>query len=261
MASTSNLSNEISLAMGEGKRGCTLCALWSREEEAMVDMIRTDGAPTNSELREKIVAATGFCNRHTYVIQRGIQSPKGDESFGGSASAQLVLKKIEDSLTALLAEVKGASGKEQIADVISKLERTLYGQAVCPVCEKLLKSDKERISSLLHMLDSKDFADKYEKSDAICVPHFVSVMKLLPSSGLKSTEAVWGLLMKTELARLGAVDTVLNERMNKYSWDHRSEGVTQEEAGAQNAGKLLITGVEGLYCRPRKTSLRPSRES
>jgi hypothetical protein len=261
MASMSNPSHEISEAIGEGRHGCTLCALWSREEESMVDMIRKDGAPANTELREKLVAATGFCNRHTYVIQRGILPVKGDDSFGGSASARLVLKKIEDSLTSLLADVKRSPGNEQMGEVLTKLERTLYGQSVCPVCDKLLRSDKERISNLLHMLESRDFADKYSRSDVVCIPHFVSMMKLLPSSALKNKEAVWSLLMKTELARLGAVDTVLNERMNKYSWDHRSEGVTPEEAGSQNLGKLLITGVEGLYCRPRKTSLRPSRES
>ncbi len=263
MASMSSLTNEVSEAISEGKRGCTLCSLWTRDEEAMVAMIANDGARSNSEMREKIIASTGFCNRHTYVIQRATSS-KGDASFGGASSAQLVLKKIDGDITALLAEVKGSSGgfgKEQMTSVIGKLERTLYGQSVCPVCEKLLRSDKERIASLLKLLEGNDLADRYAKSDALCVPHFVSVMRLLPSSGLKNPEATWSLLVKSELARLGAVDTVLNERMEKYSWDHKSEGVTQEQAGAQNAGKLMMTGVEGLYCRPRKTSLRPARES
>jgi Family of unknown function (DUF6062) len=259
MASVADLSNDISDAMGEGKRGCTLCSLWSRDEDSTVASIAKDGARANTELREKIVASTGFCNRHTYVIQRA--GTKGGESFGGSASAQLVLKKIEEDLSALLADVKGGASGEEMGSVVGKLERSLYGQSVCPVCERLLKADKERISSLLRMLEAKEFADRYEKSDALCFPHFVSVIKLLPSSGLKRPEAVWSVLVRAELARMGAVDKVLNSRMEKYSWDHQSEGVTQEETDAQNAGKLLIVGVEGLYCRPRKTSLRPAKES
>lgn len=259
MAEVANLSNEISEAMREGTGECTLCSLWSRDEDSTVAAIAKDGARADSELREKIVASTGFCNRHTYVIQRA--GSRGDESFGGSASAQLVLKKMEGDLTALLADVKGKAGREDVGSVIGKLERSLYGQSICPVCERLLKADRERLYSLLKMLEVKDFADRYERSDALCFPHFVSVIRLLSSSGLKSPEAVWSVLVRAELARMGSVDKVLNERMEKYSWDHQSEGMTKEQANAQNAGKLLIVGVEGLYCRPRKTSLRPARET
>jgi hypothetical protein len=110
------------------------------------------------------------------------------------------------------------------------------------------------------MLEGKDVAELYGKSDGMCVPHYVTAMKLLLASAPKNIEAMWTLMVKTELARLGVVDKVLNDRMEKYSWDSRDVGLTPEETAAQMTGALQIVGVEGLYCRPRKTSLRPARE-
>jgi len=220
----------------------------------------------NSELRTKIIASSGFCNRHSHVIHKGGPNAKAEENFGDSATAQIVLKKLEDDLTALLTSLKGAKGRSEpgsggsLSEIVGKLEKTINGESICPVCEKLLRSDKERIASLLQMLESKGTADLYEKSDALCLPHFVSTMRLLPASPLKNAEGVWSLLVKSELVRLGSVNNVLEERMKKYSWDFRNEGITPEEANSQKTGMLLITGVEGLYCRPRKTSLRPARE-
>jgi hypothetical protein len=253
--SKTTMTDELSQAFSEGSHGCALCSLWAKEEEMVVAKIRKEGAPANSPLREKIIASTGFCNRHTHVILK-------EDEFGGSASAQLVLKKVEDSLESLLSEVKGSKGLggEQLAGILGKLEKTLYGDSICPVCETLLKSDRDRLASLLQMLDTKEMAERYGKSDAMCMPHLVSAMKLLTTSAAKDRERVWNILVKAELARLESVDKILNDRMQKYSWDFRDQGVTPEEAGAQRAGNMLISGVEGLYTRNRKTSLRPAKE-
>lgn len=255
MASAS-LTSELAEHFGQGKHGCGLCSLWAREEESLVAKMSKEGAPTNSELREKVIAATGFCNRHTHLMNK-------DDTFGGNATAQLVLKKLEGDLSAVLDQVKGAGsgfGKEQFGGVIGKLEKTFYGDTVCPICDRLLKSDKDRMAALLQMLENKEGAGAYAKSEALCIPHFVSVMKLFPSVQVKEREAVWSLLMKTEQARLGAVDKLLNDRMQKYSWDFKDVGLTPEEAGAQRTGNSALSGVEGLYTRNRKTSLRPARE-
>lgn len=253
---SATLTSEIAEELGEGKHGCALCSLWAREEESLVAKISKEGAPANSDLRTKVVASTGFCNRHTHVMSK-------DDAFGGTATAQLVLKKLEDDLSGLLSQVQGASsgfGKEQLSAVIGKLEKTVYTDSICPVCERLLRSDRERMVSLLHMLETKDGAGVYAKSEALCIPHFVSAMKVFPSVQVKDREAVWTLLMKTEQSRLGAVDKLLNDRMQKYSWDFRDVGVTPEEAGAQRTGNSVLSGIEGLYTRTRKTSLRPARE-
>jgi hypothetical protein len=172
-----------------------------------------------------------------------------------------VIKKYEEDLARLTTNLKGAkgAGEEPITAVIRKLEETISGDEMCPVCAELLESDRARISSLLEMLESKDFAELYGKSGAMCMPHFVSAMQLVPKSPLKNLEGAWSLLVKTELASLESVDHLLNERMKKYSWDFRHEGMSPDEASAQKIAMLSIAGVEGLYCRPRKTSLRPAR--
>ena len=268
MANVTTMSSEISDAFSKVRQACALCSLWVREESSVSEKIRMEGPTMNPGLREGILSASGFCNRHTHAIHGGTG---GGSDYGLScpACAQTVLKKFEEGLAPLLANLQAAKGRaeggrkkgeEILTQTISALETTISGDSVCPVCERLLESDRDRIASLLQMLENKDFADLYLKSDAICMPHFVSATELLPWSGSKNTEGVWSILVRAELGRLEAVDYLLNERMKKYSWDFRNETMTPEEANAQKIAMLAIAGVEGLYCRPRKTSLRPARQ-
>lgn len=222
----------------------------------------------SSELKGRIVNASGFCNRHTYGIHKASMTPNADDVHGCSACARTVVKKFEENLNSLLANLEAPSGRAQagggserdpLASTIAQLERAISGDAVCPICEQLLESDKERVARLLQILEGKDLAEPYSKSDGLCMPHFVSAMQLLPKFPLKNPEGAWSLLVRTELARLESVDHLLNERMKKYSWDFRNEGISPEEANSQKTAMLVISGVEGLYCRPRKTSLRPAR--
>jgi uncharacterized protein DUF6062 len=222
----------------------------------LTEKIRREGNPT-----ENVLAASGFCNRHTHAIHEASSTQDGDDARGCLTCARIVLKKFEENLATLLTSVKGATATsgEPLASAIRQLEETISGDAMCPVCVELLESDKARIASLLQMLESKDFAEIYTKSRAMCMPHFVSAMQLAPMSTQKGIEGVWSLLMRTELSSLEWVDHLLNERMKKYSWDHRNESMSPDEADAQKIAMLAIAGVEGLYCRPRKTSLRPAR--
>ncbi len=269
MASVTTMSSEILDAFSKVRQACALCSLWVREEASIADEIKKEGPSMNQGLRDGILAASGFCNRHTHAIHDARASGEADYGLACPACARTVLKKFEDGLTPLLANLQaakghaergGKKGEQLLAKTISALETTISGDAVCPVCKRLLESDRDRIASLLQMLESKDFADLYVKSDAICMPHFVSAMELLPWSGSKNAEGVWSVLVRAELGRLEAVDYLLNERMKRYSWDFRNDAMTPEEANAQKIAMLAIAGVEGLYCRPRKTSLRPARQ-
>jgi len=242
--------------------------MWTREEASLTEGIRRDDLSADPKLKEKLVVASGFCNRHTHAIHKATTSANVQVGLGCPECARTVLKKFEENLAPLLASLRSGKGREEpgkemeedpLTATIAVLEKTVSGDAMCPVCEKLLGSDKARVTSLLQMMESKDFAELYAKSDALCMPHFVTAMQLLPGSSVKSLEGTWTLLVKTELARLASVDNLLNERMKKYTWDFRDEGITPEEAGAQKTGMLALVGVEGLFGRQRKTSLRPAK--
>jgi hypothetical protein len=261
MANVTTLSTEISDAFNKEGHGCALCSVWLDEEASLTEKIRKDGDPIDRGLVERVLAASGFCNRHTHAVHKVGPSANADGAPGCFAHARIVIKKFEEDLARVTTDFKGAkgAGEEPITTAITQLEGSISGDEVCPVCAELLQSDKARLESLLQMLESKDFAELYSKSRALCMPHFVSAMQLVPKSPLKSLEAVWSQLMKTQLASLASVDHLLNERMKKYSWDFRHEGMSPDEANAQKIAMLAIAGVEGLYCRPRKTSLRPAR--
>jgi len=262
------MTSEISDAYSKGTRGCPFCALWTREESSLTEGIRRDDLSADPKLKERLLVSSGFCDRHTHAIHKATTSANVEVGLGCPECAKTVLNKFEETLEPLLAslqsgygQMKAGSEKEEdlLTSTISALERSIRGGAICPVCEKLLESDKARVASLLQLLENHDFAETYAKSDAMCMPHFVTAMQMLAGSSSKGQEAAWKLLAKTELARLASVDNLLNERMKKYSWDYRDEGITPEEAGAQKTGMAVLVGAEGLYGRQRKTSLRPAK--
>jgi hypothetical protein len=261
LANITTLSTEISDAFSKGRQTCALCSLWLDEEASLTEKIRREGDSTNSDLTARVLAASGFCNRHTHAIHNASSTQNAEDARGCHTCARIVLKKFEENLVPLLTSLKSARGPggEPFSGVIGQLGETISGEAMCPVCEELLESDRARIAGLLQMLESKDFAEVYSKSRAMCMPHFVSATQLVPRTSQKNVESVWSLLVRTELASLEWVDHLLNERMKKYSWDFRHEGMSPDEANAQKIAMLAIAGVEGLYCRQRKTSLRPAR--
>lgn len=270
MANLTTLTTEIADALTEERQRCALCSLWLREEASTTERVKGQATSEDAEMTERVLATSGFCNRHTHAIHRGSSTTTdADGARGRSACARIVLRKFEEGLAPLLTDLRGEKGRaesgrkveEALTSTIRQLEKTISGSSMCPVCGSLLESDKERILSLLQMLESKEFAELYSRSDAMCMPHFVSAMRLLPASPLKDIEGVWSLLVRAELASLEKVDYLLNERMKKYSWDFRNEEITSEEANAQKTAMLAIAGVEGLYCRPRKISLRPAHQA
>jgi len=268
MADVTTSSTEISDAFREPSQGCPLCSLWAREEASVTEDLKREGERENGESMKRILKASGFCNRHTHAVHKTGSTADGDNGLGCPACARAVVRKFADGLAPILTNLQTAKGRpepgrgkgeEALAASIRELERIISGDAMCPVCQGLLESDMGRIATLLRMLDGKEFAELYGKSGAMCMPHFVSAMKQILGAPLKDVAGVWNLLMRTEITNLESIDRLLNQRMKKYSWDYRNEGLSQDEANAQRTAMLTIAGVEGLYCRPRKTSLRPAK--
>jgi hypothetical protein len=268
MADTATFSTEISDAFREHGQGCALCSLWAREEASVTEELKREGEQEDGVTMKRILKASGFCNRHTHAVHKTGSTADAAKGLGCPACARAVVRKFADGLAPILTNLQTARGRpdpgrgkgeEALAATIRQLEDIISGDAMCPVCQGLLESDMGRIATLLRMLDGKEFAELYGKSGAMCMPHFVSAMKQTLGAPLKHVEGVWNLLMRTEITNLELIGRLLNQRMKKYSWDYRNEGLSQEEANAQRTAMLAIAGVEGLYCRPRKTSLRPAR--
>jgi len=178
------------------------------KEASLTEKIRREGDSTDSDLTERVLAASGFCNRHTHAIHNASSTQSAENARGCLSCARIVLKKFEENLVPILTSLKSARrpGGEPFSGVIGHLGETISGEAMCPVCEEMLESDKARIASLLQMLESRDFAEVYSKSRAMCMPHFVSAMQLVPRTSQKNVESVWGLLVRTELSSLEWVD-------------------------------------------------------
>jgi len=262
MANLEPPTSEVAEVLTKGGRGCPLCYLWSRDESSILERTRAR-AGSDKAMMERVLGTSGFCNRHTHTLREDVLS--SDDDFSYAPFARTVLGKLEEDLGRVLVSLKErpagkeVKGEEPLAETIAQLEKSIGGTAVCPVCAELLESDKGRVAGLLQLLESKELAETYTKSEALCMPHFVSVIQTLARASVQDAERTWGLLVRTQLASFEATDHLLNERMKKYSWDYRNEGITPEEAGAQKRAMLAIAGAEGLYCRPRKTSLRPAR--
>ncbi len=244
-----------------------------KDESSYIEYVQTSEVTVNLEFREELVSATGFCNRHMYLLYRYAFSGRGENGLGYATYAKDVISKLEKKLDSVRTDLRVAirrtrrknifaRGKAWTAAIqasVVELEKTVRGSSICPLCDMLLGADQRTISTFLGMLEDQGFASLFAKSNGICLPHYVSAMESLLDSRSKS-EAVAGQLMQVELENLRRIDHLLGERMRKYSWDFRDEKITEDESSSQEMALTVISGAEGLYSRSRKVGLHSALE-
>jgi hypothetical protein len=255
----------------ERRDGCPLCFLWTNTESSYIEHVESNEMGMDPDFRVKILASAGFCNRHMHLLFEAAFSGHTENGLGYAMFMRDVVNQLEGRMTRMQSALRaaghimesakfitrGTAWRRQVGRVIDELEDSIQGSSICPICDMLLDFDARTVSTFLEMLEDKDFADLFEASNGICLPHFVSSMELLPQKTAKS-KAVGNLLFVVEIRLSRKIKDLLDGRIRKYAWDHRDEVLSPEEAGSQRAALLTIAGAEGLYCRPRKASLRTS---
>jgi hypothetical protein len=240
--------------------GCLLCYLWSKDENSYMEYLLTDEVVMDPWFREKVVLARGFCNHHMHLLYSTARKPGVLDGGSFALYMRSVVESVED-LESLSHKSLGALAKRRNFGIVTerrthrklllKLQKTLThaikGEQACPACESLWASDTRHLGTLVKMLYDKDFREEYRSSNALCLPHFLSAIRMVGMGKDKESISVAGTLIEVEQVRLHLIAHYLSEFIRKRSWDARNEP-HGSEVNANNIALEFLVGAAGLYC-------------
>jgi hypothetical protein len=257
--------NLLTIAVLEGierSEGCLLCYLWVKSEERLMEHLLTNEVVMNPEFRGRVQAAKGFCNHHMHLLYKTAYGGYTEDGVGYALYMQGVVEKIIESLTSLspdnvsnLRESNNSNvivrrrGQRQASTLFSRrLEQAVQRKTPCPACESLWSSDQIHLHTLVRMLDDKDFREEFKSSKGLCLPHFLSAIRMVSNNKFKNPADVARILIAVEIKSFELVEHYLTEFVRKRSWDFRNESAGPE-VNANPMVLNLLVGVEGLYCQ------------
>ena len=255
--------NLLTLAILEGiekAEGCALCYLWVKSEESHMKHLLSNEVVMDSEFREKVIAARGFCNRHAHLLYKATYKGYTEDGLGYALYMKDVVRKIIDELAPLPANhlsdsnsfnkqtFLGKRRKKALSILGNKVKHAVQGRQVCPACEFLWSMDQTRLYTLVQMLDDEDFRKEFASSNGLCLPHFVSAIQMVCTSKLNNPVKVSRELIRMEKKRLQLVEDLLSEFVRKQSWDFRNEPAGPE-VNANPFVLNLLFGAEGFTAK------------
>jgi hypothetical protein len=199
----------------EQSTGCLLCYLWSKDESRHMEHLLTNEVVMDPWFREKVVLAKGFCNHHMHLLYRTAREPGVLDGGSFALYMRSVVESIEDleslshkSLDALAKRrnfgivTRRRTHRELLLKLHKTLTHTVKGEQACPACESLSASDTRHSDTLIKMLYDKDFREEFESSNGLCLPHFLSAIRMVDLGKDKESISVAGTLIKVEQVRL-----------------------------------------------------------
>jgi hypothetical protein len=246
----------------EKSDSCPLCYLWLEHESRHLKYLLTNEMTMDPGFREKVLSSRGFCNRHTHLLYETASGVGTEDGLGYSLYMQSIVEEICHGLKSLLlSNIENTAWKniilrwwrrrQAIKLMAEKADKAYYGEGLCPVCESLWTFDQIYLYTLLQMLDDKDFREEF-KTKWLCLPHFLSALRLAGKSNLKSPAEVVHALIEIEVSLLERLSQLLSEFIRKHDWRFR-DGPRGPEIGANSLASSILAGVEGLYSCSLKT--------
>ena len=255
----------------EQAEGCLLCYLWLRDERRFIEHLLMDEVVMNPDFLEEVEAARGFCNRHMHLFYDIAYKSYGADGLAYALYMQAVIERIAGDFQSLCSRferdikstvkfhfpVRGMRRKSP--SLYRAFERVVEGERSCPVCSHLLSFDSMRLSTLVEMLGDEDFRRKFESSDGLCLPHFLSAIRLIDERGFENAVDAIQALLKVEMRRIGLVKHLLSEFIRKRSWVFKDEPAGSE-VDVNHIVMNLLSGVEGLYYRSNRVPYTLKRD-
>ena len=227
------------------QEGCPVCRLAAAAVARYLDDLIYENV-NEIELRETLRAAGGFCNEHSWqlermhaafgvsIVYRDVLNNMARRLRARPAGARLALfggrdGRLRDRLAAL------ASGAGTVGEWIAD------PHAACPACRVRLDREDVLLRALLEGLSDAELAARYARADGLCMVHLEQASALTTSA----LDASLGIIIEQALARIQTTLAELDEFVRKH--DYRFRG---EEIGAEGAAWLraiaMVAGREGL---------------
>jgi len=261
-----NLLNINLLNAIEKSDSCPLCYLWLECERRYLKYLLTNEVTMDPEFRERVLSAKGFCNRHMHLLHETAHNVGTEDGLGYALYMQTIVNEVCKELNSLLLQsiensaikgkiLRGRRRREAIMQLAKEVSKAYQGKRCCPVCEFLWTFDQIHLHTLLQMLDDKDFREEFKSTKVLCLPHFVSALRIVGKSNLKNPREVARSLIEFEVGLLERLEKLLSEFIRKQDWEFR-EAPRGPEVKANSLALNILAGVEGLYSYSLKTHVR-----
>lgn len=236
---------------------CPLCQLWIKSEERLMPYLLTNEVNMDPDFRAKVIGARGFCNRHMHLLYNTAYTPGSQDGLGYALYMQDVIKLMLEKIKETKSDIEGialkASGmlrKKEVAKIVkqtvNKLENNFKGTDSCPACDHLRQLDTLRTGTIIRMLDEdEEFRKIFSNSIGFCVPHFVSIIKIMSETKVKNQEIIVNLLFDVESKSIERIQILLAKFIKRFDWTYKQKSFG-EEVEANSIVKNFLKGVEGL---------------
>ncbi|MCX8189573.1 MAG: DUF6062 family protein, partial [Nitrososphaeria archaeon] len=120
------------------------------------------------------------------------------------------------------------------------------GTDSCPACEYLKQLDSLRTGTVVRMLDEdSEFRKIFSNSKGLCIPHFISAIKIVLETKVKNQEIIMSLLFDVEAKNIEKIQILLAKFIKRFDWAYTQKSYG-EEIEVNNIVKDFLKGVEGL---------------
>lgn len=254
---------DILEGIGKGEV-CLLCYLWEKNEKRLMFHFLQNEAVMDPVFRDKVTDSKGFCNHHMHLLYETAYGGRGGDTLGYALYMQSVVERFLRGFDCLpIGDLKALSNnifdfrsksKQKILDFSDRVEYTVQGQRPCPACESLLSSDRVYLETSVEMLDGRKFEIELKSFRGLCLPHFMSSIKILSQIKVKYIDEVANKLVEVEKGCFKLLFAYLSEFIRKRKWDYRNEPAGAE-VNANLIALKMLTGIEGLYCKSYRNSI------
>jgi hypothetical protein len=160
--------------------GCPLCRIMEEASASYVDTLFYEQV-TDVGVRRKLRQARGLCNWHSWRVKNIPTAALG---------VAIIAQDLLEEAAAKLAELQRGPFWRRIA---SRAQAQLSRQSLlafrrgrqqrnmCPACEAVSEHERHALETLLNFLDEEAFAQRFETSFGLCLPHLVRAAECHPS--------------------------------------------------------------------------------
>jgi len=215
---------EVLDALKEAKE-CPLCLLEARGVRRYLEALLYESV--NDPLtRDALLRSKGYCHRHAHLLL-SLESPLG--------TALLYQDQVNFFLR-LLKQKSGATSR-----VSWRKPHSIWkGQTICPVCRVQAENRRRYVSGLLRGLSEKEMRKAFENCPALCIPHFLIMMREAASDNLRHY------ILDIQQRKLSHLSYELKEFCRKYDYRFSHEPFGSERDSWRRAVNLIV-GEEGIF--------------
>jgi hypothetical protein len=211
--------------------GCPICQLAQKGVQRFFDGLLYENA-NDAEIRRRVAAALGFCNRHAWQMR----------SVNGSALGMAFLNR--DALNQWqrqLEQVQKPSGRGILERFCKLAAHANRAKAKCLACERQNEIEQRYIETLIESLPEHDFRVALRQSEGLCRTHYARACAAAPRAEALET------LLEIQMEINARLVAELDEFIRKNDYRFMSEGFGAEGNAWVRAIERLA-GAEGAAC-------------